>query len=473
MDIFFSISTQWCNAGLCFWVSGKLLIIHIKNFIKNILNYKDESVDGLQSTVHSNQSTVDSQKLNVKLIILLFTILCSLFTINCYAQVGVSTTGAPPDNSAMLDISSTSQGLLIPRMNTAQRIAITPGSNAEGLLIFNVDNNCFEAYVNNSWYPVSCPGSCQAVSAPTANSATGINCNTFIANWSAVSGATYYILDVSTDAGFASFVSGFHNLNAGNLTSFTVSGLVNNTSYYYRVNDCTGTNSNTVTAVTAAICIPLSPACGSQVWMASNVNYGTQISPSVAQTTNTKWCFGDIAANCTTYGGLYQWANSVGLPNTYNSSIYNLTAAWETCNPCGNNGIQGVCPAGYHIPTDLEWSQYEFCIENNPGTYSLSYFQNNIAYRGTNAGAYMKVGSSSNPSWDGNNASGFTAFPAGIINTGSSYGLGTATYYWSSTEYDANWSWDRSYYSGNSGSYRSNFGGLMKPCGISVRCLQN
>ena len=89
-----------------------------------------------------------------------------------------------------------------------------------------------------------------------------------------------------------------------------------------------------------------------------------------------KWCYNDLAANCTTYGGLYEWASAVNLSYTYNSTA--ADSSWETCNPCGSGGQQGICPAGYHIPTDLEWSQYEYCIENTiapTGTTALATFQ--------------------------------------------------------------------------------------------------
>ncbi len=54
------------------------------------------------------------------------------------AQVAVNTDGTLPDNSAMLDVKSTSQGLLIPRMTLAQRNAIA--SPATGLMVFQTDN---------------------------------------------------------------------------------------------------------------------------------------------------------------------------------------------------------------------------------------------------------------------------------------------------------------------------------------------
>lgn len=62
--------------------------------------------------------------------------------------VGINQQSLPADASAMLDISSTSKGLLIPRMRTIERTAI--GSPAESLLVFDTDTKSFW-YFNQSW----------------------------------------------------------------------------------------------------------------------------------------------------------------------------------------------------------------------------------------------------------------------------------------------------------------------------------
>ena len=56
-----------------------------------------------------------------------------------FAQVGINADNSAPDNSAMLDVKSTSGGMLVPRMTAAQRDAISNPAN--GLLIFCTDNN--------------------------------------------------------------------------------------------------------------------------------------------------------------------------------------------------------------------------------------------------------------------------------------------------------------------------------------------
>ena len=67
--------------------------------------------------------------------------------LHVFPQVGIGTSN--PDNSAALDISSTTQGMLPPRMTTAQRLAIV--SPAEGLVLYDTDNNAHYFYNGSSW----------------------------------------------------------------------------------------------------------------------------------------------------------------------------------------------------------------------------------------------------------------------------------------------------------------------------------
>src|SRR5690554_5833459 len=74
-----------------------------------------------------------------------------IITVNLHAQVGIGTTN--PDESAVLDISSTEKGMLIPRLSTAQRTAIA--SPATGLLVYDATTNGFWFYNGSQWTDLS------------------------------------------------------------------------------------------------------------------------------------------------------------------------------------------------------------------------------------------------------------------------------------------------------------------------------
>jgi hypothetical protein len=92
--------------------------------------------------------------------------------------------------------------------------------------------------------------------APVAAAATSVTVSSFTANWASSAGATGYKLDVSTSNTFGSFVSGYQDLDVGNVVSRSVTGLSANTIYYYRVraynNSTTSSNSVTISLTTAS-----------------------------------------------------------------------------------------------------------------------------------------------------------------------------------------------------------------------------
>jgi len=101
-------------------------------------------------------------------------------------------------------------------------------------------------------------GGCTAApDAPINLSASGVDGDSFVANWDASAGATGYFLDVSDGPAFAGFIPGFNNLSVGNVTSFEVTGLDPSTEYYFRVrasNACgTSDNSETGSVTTEAV----------------------------------------------------------------------------------------------------------------------------------------------------------------------------------------------------------------------------
>ena len=191
---------------------------------------------------------------------------------------------------------------------------------------------------------------------------------------------------------------------------------------------------------------------GSQCWMAENLNIGTMVNGSNNQTNQgniQKYCYNNDASNCTTYGGLYQWR----------AAMQFVTTA----------GTQGICPSGWHIPTDNEYKTLEMQL-------GISSSQaNQTGWRGTDEGSKL---AGNEPLWnDGNldsdanfGISGFTGLPGGIRFTSGSFNYLThITYFWSSSENGTN-AWYRHLKYNNTKVLRQNH---HKAYGFNVRCLRD
>jgi uncharacterized protein (TIGR02145 family) len=77
---------------------------------------------------------------------------------------------------------------------------------------------------------------------------------------------------------------------------------------------------------------------GAQCWMAANLNYGNTIASGQMQRDNCtpeKYCYNDIPGNCISFGGFYQWDEIMQYDNT--------------------TAVQGLCPPGWHVPSEGDW----------------------------------------------------------------------------------------------------------------------
>ena len=164
------------------------------------------------------------------------------------------------------------------------------------------------------------------------------------------------------------------------------------------------------------------PERNTQVWMARNLDVGTRIDGSQAQTNNgilEKYCFANDTNNCNIYGGLYLWD--------------------EAMQYVSSEEAQGICPQGWHIPTDQEWCTYQTLID--PTTDCST------NWPGYDAGRKMK----STTGWEvgnGTNSSGFTALPGALRDPNGVFlnYIGCATWWWSSTQYSATDAYARQIY---------------------------
>lgn len=99
-------------------------------------------------TIFLRQSSTTMKNLLLSLLI--------ITAIPVFGQVSVNTTGAAPDPSAMLDVSSTDKGVLVPRMSSGLRDSIF--SPATGLLIYNTTTDAFNFYNGVQWVSLSTSG---------------------------------------------------------------------------------------------------------------------------------------------------------------------------------------------------------------------------------------------------------------------------------------------------------------------------
>jgi len=153
---------------------------------------------------------------------------------------------------------------------------------------------------------------------------------------------------------------------------------------------------------------------GTQTWMAENLNFKTDTG---------SWCYNNDTSHCNTYGRLYNWATA-----------------------------QTICPSGWHLPADEEWTVLTEFI-------------------GTDAGKKIKTQSGWENKGNGTDNLGFAAIPGGCFDSSNNFtNLGYYAYWWSSTEkmpFNA-WSRNQCTFENRVGRYVS-----YKKSGFSVRCLKN
>jgi len=121
-------------------------------------------------------------------------------------SVGIGT--STPDPSARLDVSDNQRGILIPRLTTAERDAIT--NPARSLLIYNTDCDEYQYYIpGTGWVSIltNVTAGGGGSGTLTAYPATGIWGGGFTANWSPVAGATSYEVRVYQDCGSSTVVA--------------------------------------------------------------------------------------------------------------------------------------------------------------------------------------------------------------------------------------------------------------------------
>ncbi len=81
----------------------------------------------------------------------LFLFAVGIIVSQLHAQVAINSTGSAPNSNAMLDVSSDSKGVLIPRLTSAQRTGMNLSTTETGLFVFDTDTNSFWYWDGNTW----------------------------------------------------------------------------------------------------------------------------------------------------------------------------------------------------------------------------------------------------------------------------------------------------------------------------------
>jgi uncharacterized protein (TIGR02145 family) len=179
-------------------------------------------------------------------------------------------------------------------------------------------------------------------------------------------------------------------------------------------------------------------AIGTQIWMAENLRTthyadGTPIPVYYSANNNS--------ANDESYGILYRWSTAMN------------GAATSSANP---SGVTGICPSGWHLPSDAEWKTLEAYLGMD-----VSQQNTNMAWRGTNQGTQLNPGGST----------GFNADFAGIRYDFNQFvQFGTKASYWSSTTGTSNASYYRTLEDGNPQVWRNY---ILHTYYLSVRCVKD
>ncbi len=154
---------------------------------------------------------------------------------------------------------------------------------------------------------------------------------------------------------------------------------------------------------------------GNQVWMAQNLNYADS-NKTEGLKGNIK-CYDNNEDHCKVAGRLYTWAaamDSLGLFNKYGQGCGNGAWCWPIYP------VQGVCPDGWHLPSETEWKTLRTAVSGGGDLYDSLL----ISLTG----------------WKKNNGTdvvGFSALPVGFYNSDKKLfdGVGERAHFWSASEY--------------------------------------
>ena len=193
----------------------------------------------------------------------------------------------------------------------------------------------------------------------------------------------------------------------------------------------------------------------SKVWMAENLNYADSVkTPSLK---GNSWCYHDTTKYCEVGGRYYTWAAAIDSVALANDSKEPLDCGYgKTCGL--DRQIQGICPDGWHLPSNDEWGKLSVALGNAGVSGDSLKALTGWNYAGTDDN-------------NGQDAYGFSALPTGRrISETSWEKVGSDVYYWSSNEYSESYA----RYSNINNIYTKFYlYQNSKKYGQSIRCVKN
>jgi uncharacterized protein (TIGR02145 family) len=148
---------------------------------------------------------------------------------------------------------------------------------------------------------------------------------------------------------------------------------------------------------------------GTQTWMARNLNYNAPDSK----------CYDDDPANCNIYGRLYDWSTAMDLPSSCNT---------ENCTSLIGTPHKGICPSGWHIPSDVEWGALMQSVNPNCS----------LTDKCANASKLLKATSRWTGGYEETDAFGFSALPGGYGGSDGRFSsVRIQGYWWSASEHNS------------------------------------
>jgi uncharacterized protein (TIGR02145 family) len=261
------------------------------------------------------------------------------------------------------------------------------------------------------------------------------------------------------------FSSSVYNILPG--TTYYVRAFAATNSFYYYGDEKSFTTPDTIVHpvidVDNNIYYPVK--IGDQMWMSENLKTSHYSDGSIIQRIDDQLVWFNLPG----YANAYCWYENYGaLAATY-GNLYTWTAAVNIYpgDDIPTGIVQGVCPDGWHLPSDDEWKQLEMFLGMSQAEVDGE------KWRGKDEGGMMK--SEGTHSWEIPNTgatdeSGFRALPAGLRN-GAGYfkNIGKSTRFWSSS-ITGDFVWIRQLDYNSSRIYRSTNGVYE---GNSVRCIKN